>query len=341
MENNNKNNYVIKLAIDTMGADRGTEVIIHGADIIASSHKIKFIFVGDKELIQPILSRTNYIVDSEVIHTSDYVKSDEKGSEALRSGKSTSMWVAINLVKEGKADAIVSAGNSGALLAMSYISLRTINEVSRPAMIAYFPTKTGLTAMLDLGANIECNSKNLIDFALMGSAFSRIILKIKNPTVALLNVGEENQKGNLILQEASVQLSKQSSPVNYFGFVEGDDITEGKVDVIVTDGFTGNIALKTAEGTAKFVTHLLEESFRSSLLSKIGYLFARTSLKKMREKVDPRRYNGAVMLGLNGIVVKSHGSTDKEGFSNALLVAYEMVKGDFINDLKKKILNKI
>ena len=338
---NKENNKTIKLAVDTMGADKGTEVIIRGADILASKHIIKFIFVGDKNIIQPMLLKTNNIGNSEIIHTSDFVKSNEKGSEALRGGKSTSMWMSLNLVKEGKADAIVSAGNSGALLAMSYISLRPIKGVSRPAMIAYFPTKTGQTAMLDLGANIECNSKNLIDFAIMGSAFSRIILKINNPTVGLLNVGEENQKGNLILQEASSEISKQSSNVNYFGFVEGDDITEGKVDVIVTDGFSGNIALKTAEGTAKFVTHLLEESFKSSLLSKIGYLLARKSLRNMRKKVDPRRYNGAVMLGLNGIVVKSHGSTDAKGFSNALLVAYEMVKGDFINDLKKKILNKI
>ena len=204
-------------------------------------------------------------------------------------------------------------------------------------MTAYFPTKNGETAMLDLGANIECDSKNLVDFAFMGSAFSRIILKSKNPTVGLLNVGAEAQKGNSVLQEAASHLSNASNELNYFGFVEGNDIAEGNVDVIVTDGFSGNIALKTAEGTAQLVTYLLEKSFKSSIFSKIGYLFSKNGLKKMKDRVDPRKYNGAVLLGLNGIVVKSHGSTDPEGFSNAVKVGYEMVEGNFIKDLKSKI----
>ena len=239
------------------------------------------------------------------------------------------MRIAVDLVKDGKADAVISAGNTGALLSISYIVLRTIDGISRPAMTAYFPTMKGETAMLDLGANIECDSKNLIDFALMGSAFSRIILKSSNPSVGLLNVGEESQKGNSIIQDASALLKNLENKINYYGFVEGNDIAEGNVDVIITDGFSGNIALKTAEGTAKLVTFLLESSFKSSIFSKIGYLLSKNGLKKMKDRVDPRKYNGAVLLGLNGIVVKSHGNTDPLGFSNAVKVGYEMVSGNF------------
>ena len=328
---------IIDLAIDVNGADGGEKTIIRGCNLISKKIKSNFIFVGNKSKIQPIIDNCEHLIGSKIIDTPFYIKSNEKGSEALRTGKNSSMRIAIDLVKEGKANAIISAGNTGALLSISYIVLRTISGISRPAMTAYFPTKKGETAMLDLGANIECDSKNLIDFAIMGSAFSRIVLKSKNPSIGLLNVGEESQKGNTALQEASIHLLNENFPINYFGFVEGNDIAEGNVDVIVTDGFSGNIALKTAEGTSKLVTHLLEKSFKSSIFSKIGYLLARGGLKKMKDRVDPRKYNGAVLLGLNGIVVKSHGGTDEEGFANAVNVAYEMVKGNFINDLKSKI----
>jgi len=329
---------IIDLAIDVNGADGGEKTIIRGCNIISKKIKANFIFVGNKSKIQPIIDKCEHLVSSKIIDTPFFIKSNEKGSEALRTGKNSSMRIAIDLVKEGKANAIISAGNTGALLSISYIVLRTISGISRPAMTAYFPTIKGETAMLDLGANIECDSKNLIDFAIMGSAFSRIVLKSKNPSIGLLNVGEESQKGNTVLQEASIHLlNEKNSPINYFGFVEGNDIAEGTVDVIVTDGFSGNIALKTAEGTSKLVTHLLEKSFKSSFFSKIGYLLARGGLKQMKNRVDPRKYNGAVLLGLNGIVVKSHGGTDEEGFANAVNVAYEMVKGNFINDLKNKI----
>jgi len=328
---------IINLAIDTNGADGGEKIIIRGCNLIAKQIKANFIFVGNKSKINSIINNCEHLVGSKIIDTPFYIKANEKGSEALRTGKKSSMRIAIDLVKEGKANAIISAGNTGALLSISYIVLRTIPGISRPAMTAYFPTKKGETAMLDLGANIECNSKNLIDFAVMGSAFSRIVLKSKNPSIGLLNVGEEAQKGNTVLQEASLHLLNKNSSINYFGFVEGNDIAEGNVDVIVTDGFSGNIALKTAEGTAKLVTHLLEKSFKSSIFSKIGYLLARGGLKQLKDRVDPRKYNGAVLLGLNGIVVKSHGAIDEEGFANAVNVAYEMVKGNFINDLKSKI----
>ena len=265
------------------------------------------------------------------------IDANEKPSIAVRKGKNSSMGMAIQLVKSGKADAIVSAGNTGALMAMSKLILRPMDGITRPAIAAYFPTIVGESCMLDLGANIECDPKNLIDFALMGSAFSRIILKSSNPSVGLLNVGEESQKGNSIIQDAAALLNNLENKVNYYGFVEGNDIAEGNVDVIITDGFSGNIALKTAEGTAKLVTFLLERSFKSSIFSKIGYLLSKNGLKKMKDRVDPRKYNGAVLLGLNGIVVKSHGNTDPIGFSNAVKVGYEMVSGNFIEDLKRNI----
>ena len=328
---------IIDLAIDVNGADGGEKTIIRGCNIISKKIKSNFIFVGNKSKIQPIIDNCEHLIGSKIIDTPFYIKSNEKGSEALRTGKNSSMRIAIDLVKEGKANAIISAGNTGALLSISYIVLRTISGISRPAMTAYFPTKNGETAMLDLGANIECDSKNLIDFALMGSAFSRIVLKSNNPSVGLLNVGVEAQKGNTVLQEAASYFTNTDNKINYFGFVEGDGIAEGDVDVIVTDGFSGNIALKTAEGTSKLVTTLLEKSFKSSIFSKLGYLLAKNGLKKMKNRVNPSKYNGAVLLGLNGIVVKSHGNTDSDGFSNAVKVGYEMVKGNFISDLKNQI----
>ena len=335
MIENNKNQII--LAIDTYGADGGESVVIDGCDYIANQLNVFFIFVGNKSLITPLINKSKNLKSYNIINTLDYIEANTKGSDALRSGKESSMRIAVDLVKDGKANAVISAGNTGALLAISYIVLRTIDGISRPAMTAYFPTMKGQTAMLDLGANIECDPKNLIDFALMGSAFSRIILNSSNPSVGLLNVGEESQKGNSIIQDAAALLNNLQSKVNYYGFVEGNDIAEGNVDVIITDGFSGNIALKTAEGTAKLVTFLLERSFKSSIFSKIGYLLSKNGLKKMKDRVDPRKYNGAVLLGLNGIVVKSHGNTDPIGFSNAVKVGYEMVSGNFIEDLKRNI----
>jgi len=335
MIENNKNQVI--LAIDTYGADGGESVVIDGCDYIANQLNVFFIFVGNKSLITPLINKSKNLKSYNIINTLDYIGANTKGSDALRSGKKSTMRIAVDLVKDGKADAVISAGNTGALLAISYIVLRTIDGISRPAMTAYFPTMKGQTAMLDLGANIECDPKNLIDFALMGSAFCRIILNSSNPSVGLLNVGEESQKGNSIIQDAATLLNNLENKVNYYGFVEGNDIAEGNVDVIITDGFSGNIALKTAEGTAKLVTFLLERSFKSSIFSKIGYLLSKNGLKKMKDRVDPRKYNGAVLLGLNGIVVKSHGNTDPVGFSNAVKVGYEMVSGNFIEDLKRNI----
>jgi glycerol-3-phosphate acyltransferase PlsX len=247
------------------------------------------------------------------------------------------MGMSIQLVKSGKADAIVSAGNTGALMAMSKLILRPIDGIIRPAIAACFPTINGESCMLDLGANIECDYKNLVQFALMGQAFAKIVMGVKDPSVSLLNVGEEEQKGLDYIKEASRVLYSLNNEINYKGFIEGDKIAKGISDVIVADGFSGNISLKTAEGTAQLVTSYLKGAFSSSLSSKIGYLFAKKAINNFKLQMDPRKYNGAVFLGLNGVAVKSHGGTDAFGFANAIGVAVDMVQHNFISDLKNKI----
>jgi glycerol-3-phosphate acyltransferase PlsX len=247
------------------------------------------------------------------------------------------MGMSIQLVKSGKADAVVSAGNTGALMAMSKLILRPIEGIIRPAIAAYFPTINGESCMLDLGANIECDYKNLVQFAFMGQAFARIVMGIKNPTISLLNVGEEEQKGLDYIKKASKILFSLSDQINYKGFIEGDKIARGLSDVIIADGFSGNISLKTAEGTAQLVTSYLKDALSSSFSSKIGYFFAKKAINNFKLQMDPRKYNGAVFLGLNGIAVKSHGGTDAFGFANAIGVAVDMVQYNFILDLKNKI----
>ena len=335
MIENNKNQII--LAIDTYGADGGESVVIDGCDYIANQLNVFFIFVGNKSLITPLINKSKNLKSYNIINTLDYIGANTKGSDALRSGKKSTMRIAVDLVKDGKADAVISAGNTGALLAISYIVLRTIDGISRPAMTAYFPTMKGQTAMLDLGANIECDPKNLIDFALMGSAFSRIILKSLNPSVGLLNVGEESQKGNSIIQDAAALLNNLENKVNYYGFVEGNDIAEGNVDVIITDGFSGNIALKTAEGTANFIVKELKKAMTGSLIGKISSVLNFYNLKKFKKRLDPRLYNGAIFLGLDSPVVKSHGGTDFIGFSNSLDVCNKIVKGNLIEKIKYNI----
>ena len=245
--------------------------------------------------------------------------------------------MAIQSVKSGKADAIVSAGNTGALMAMAKLFLRPIEGINRPAIAAYFPTITGESCMLDLGANIDCDAKNLVQFAFMGQAFANIVMGVDNPSISLLNIGEEEQKGLDYIKEASQILSDLKSQINYAGFIEGDKIAQGISDVIIADGFSGNISLKTAEGTALLVTSYLKKALSSSLSSKIGYLLAKKAINNFRLQMDPRKYNGAVFLGLNAVAVKSHGGTDAFGFANAICVAVDMVKYNFIHDLKNKI----
>ena len=327
----------IKISLDAMGGDHAPEIVVEGAaDAKARYPDIDFIFFGNEKVLSPLINSKYILYKSEIVHTMELIKSNDKPSNVIRRGVNTSMALAIKSLKK-QSSAMVSAGNTGALMAFSKLFLKTISGINRPAIAACFPTKKGEVCMLDLGANIECDKNNLIQFALMGQAFAKIVIGIKNPTVSLLNVGEEEIKGLSYIQEASEILKNLSKIINYCGYVEGDRITDGLVDVIVTDGFTGNIALKTAEGTASFFTNSLKESLKKSIFSKLGYFLAKKSLEGFRAHMDPRKYNGAVFLGLNGVVVKSHGGTDSFGFANAIGVAYDMAKYNFIEDLKKKL----
>ncbi len=274
-----------------------------------------------------------------MIHTEKAVSPMDTASQAVRRGRESSMWLAISEVAAKRADAVVSAGNTGALMAMAKLQLRSMPGITRPAIAGFFPTEREPMCMLDLGANLECDEENLVQFALMGRAFYLSMMGKNNPSVGLLNVGEEEQKGHEYLRLAAQQLAKPELDVNYVGFVEGSDLVKGEVDIIVTDGFSGNIALKTAEGVAGLFAKMLRRSFKGSVMASLGYLLARSALKTFRTKMDPRRYNGAVFLGLNGIAVKSHGGTDSFGFSNAIDVASNLVKHGFIPDVTAAIEN--
>ena len=328
----------IEISLDAMGGDNAPEIVIKGASEAKTRYPdISYTFFGDKEQLMPLIESYKNLNNYNLIHTKSYVKPDDKPSNIIRKGLKTSMAMSINAVKLKKADAIVSAGNTGALMGFSKLFLRTMPGINRPAIATCLPTIKGELCMLDLGANLDCDKNNLVQFAIMGQAFAKIIMGLNDPRVSLLNIGEEETKGLENIQEASKILIKLKKILNYYGFVEGDQITNGLVDVIVTDGFTGNIALKTAEGTANFITNSLKQSFNRTFFSKIGYLLAKKSLESFKTHMDPRKYNGAVLLGLNGITVKSHGGTDSYGFSNAIGVAYDMVKYEFLKELKSKI----
>ena len=262
------------------------------------------------------------------------ISADAKPSLALRAGRRSSMRLAIDAVAEGRADGVVSAGNTGALMALAKFVLKTLPGIDRPAIASFFPTRRGESVMLDLGANVDCDPDNLVQFAVMGDVFARTVLGLVEPVVGLLNVGSEDLKGNEVVRRASARLRGAMTPIRFHGFVEGDDIAAGTVDVVVTDGFTGNIALKTAEGTAKLFSEFLDGAFRHSLPARIGYFFARGALGELRMRFDPRRYNGAIFLGLNGIVVKSHGSADALGFANAIGVAVDMMTNGFLDKIR-------
>ena len=328
----------IHLSLDAMGGDNAPQIIVDGAAQSKIRYPdVKFSFFGNKNKLLPLVSSSKTLKDSQIIHTDEIIGANQKPSIAVRKGKNSSMGLAIQSVKTGQTDAIVSAGNTGALMAMTKLFLRPIEGITRPAIVAYFPTVSGESCMLDLGANIECDAKNLVQFAFMGQAFANIVMGVNNPTISLLNIGEEEQKGLDYIKEASQILTKLKDQINYTGFIEGDKIAQGTSDVIIADGFSGNVSLKTAEGTALLVTSYLKKALSSSLSSKIGYLFAKRAINDFKLQMDPRKYNGAVFLGLNGVAVKSHGGTDAFGFANAICVAIDMVKYNFISDLKKKI----
>ena len=328
------------IALDGMGGDNAPTMVVQGADIaLERMPDLVFKLVGDEKHLEPLIDASKYLNNSNcsIIHTDKKVGDSEKPSVALRSGRVSSMRLAIDLVANGEAHGIVSAGNTGALMVMSKLGLRMCPGIDRPAIASFFPTLKGESCMLDLGANIECDSGNLVQFAVMGQIFARLVLNLSRPTVGLLNVGSEEQKGHEELREASSVLREIDLPMDFIGFVEGDDITAGTVDVIVTDGFSGNIALKAAEGTSRMFTHFLREAFGSSIYSKIGYAFSKTAINQVRERMDPRKNNGAVFLGLNGIAVKSHGGTDAFGFANAIGVAADMSKYGFLDKVKDEL----
>jgi phosphate acyltransferase len=329
-------NGTITIALDAMGGDRGPEIVLRGADLALERHPaVRFLLFGAEPQIAPLLAQLPRVAQVATLHhTSEMVQNDDKPSQALRAGRDTSMRLAIDAVADGRADGVVSAGNTGALMALAKFALKTLPGIDRPAIATFFPTVRGETVLLDLGANVECDAENLVQFALMGDAFARSVLGIVEPTVGLLNVGSEDLKGNDAVRGAAARLRGGLTPVRFHGFVEGNDIGAGTVDVVVTDGFTGNVALKTAEGTVKLVADALSASFRHSPMAKIGYLFARGAIRKFRERFDPRRYNGAMLLGLRGIAVKSHGGTDAFGFANAIGVAIDMKLNGFLEKIR-------
>ncbi len=329
------------IALDAMGGDAAPGMVIRGASIARERYpEVDFLIFGRESEIGPHLDKlADLKAVSTVVHTDDMVSSEDKPSVALRAGRGSSMRLAINSVREGKADGVVSAGNTGALMAMAKFVLKTLPGVDRPAIAAFFPTLRGETLMLDLGANVVCDGRNLVDFAVMGNAFARCVVGVLQPTYGLLNVGSEEMKGHEALQEASAVLREANLPGHFVGFVEGDDIAKGSVDVVITDGFTGNIALKTAEGTASLISEYMRRTFKSSLLAGLGYLLARSAMRKLRKRLDPRRYNGAIFLGLNGITVKSHGGTDALGFANAIGVAIDMKKYGIVEKTRADFAN--
>jgi glycerol-3-phosphate acyltransferase PlsX len=320
-----------------MGGDNSPNVVIAGVNTaLKQMPDVNYLLFGDREKINPILEKFPRVAEvSRVHHTDEVVTNDTQPAIALRAGRNSSMRLAINAVANGEADGIVSAGNTGALMAMAKFVLKTLPGIDRPAIAASLPTQRGETVMLDLGANVICTANHLVQFAVMGEVFARNVLGKAEPSIGILNIGVEGVKGNEAVKKAAAILQESSLPIRFYGFVEGDDIGAGTVDIIVTDGFTGNVALKTIEGTAKMYTFFLKQALLDSLPARFGALLARPALTKLRAHLDPRRYNGAMLLGLNGICVKSHGGTDAFGFANAIRVAVQLITEGVNEDIKK------
>jgi glycerol-3-phosphate acyltransferase PlsX len=331
----------IRIALDAMGGDHGPAVVVGGAALALEQHpNSRFLLFGDEAKVGPLLSAHPQLKGaSRLVHTDVAVRMEDKPSQALRNGRwKSSMWLAIDAVKKGEADVAVSAGNTGALMAMAKFNLHMLPGIERPAIAAPWPTVKGSCVVLDLGASIGADAQGLVDMAVMGSAMSRVLFHLDRPKVGLLNIGVEEVKGLESVREASRILREEPLPhVDYVGFVEGDDIGSGKVDVVVTEGFAGNIALKTAEGTAHQFADYLKFAISQSIWSKLGYLLARPAFRMLRDKMDPGKSNGGVFLGLNGIVIKSHGGTNAEGFAAAINVGYEMVRDELLGKISTTI----
>ena len=331
----------IYIAIDAMGGENSPTKVIRGIEIHNStSDDIFYNIFGNLEKIEPIIKQSKLSNDVyKIINTDHIIEDTDSALTAAKKGKKTSMWLSIESVKKGESDAIVSAGNTGALFVIAKLNLQMIEKIDKPALSALWPNKNGMNIVLDLGANIECNEKNLVDFSLMGSALHKALFENEEVKVALLNIGSEELKGNNIIKNTYQILNeKKNSLFEFAGYVEGNHIMDGKVNVIVTDGFTGNVALKTAEGTANFITSELKKALNSSILGKLSSILNIKNLKKFKKKLDPRLYNGAILLGLDKPVIKSHGSTDELGFANSLKVCEKIIKGNLIDKIKKNII---
>jgi glycerol-3-phosphate acyltransferase PlsX len=330
---------IIKIAVDAMGGDNSPKKIIDGINHHYKSNKNTFYQIfGDKEKIE------NYVNDHlptssfEIIHTKDVVKGTDSPLEGAKRGKNTSMWLAIQSVKEKKSDIVISAGNTGALLVISKLNLKMIENIDKPALSALWPNRKNMSVVLDLGANIECSPKNLIDFSIMGSSLFKSLYPDDTAKVALLNIGSEELKGNEIIKETYQQLNQRNNTgFEFKGYIEGNQLMNGDVNVIVADGFTGNVALKTAEGTANFITSELKKAMTGNIIGKISSLLNITNLKKFKARLDPRLYNGAIFIGLDSPVIKSHGGTDYIGFSNSLSVCTRIVSGNLIEKIRNNI----
>ncbi len=330
---------VITIAVDAMGGDNSPKKVIDGIiEHSKLSPNIHYLIFGDKNKISGITKSLLNGNSYEIIHTENFVKGTDTPLEAAKRGKNTSMWLSIESVKNKKADIVISAGNTGALLVIAKLNLKMIENIDKPALSALWPNKIGMSVVLDLGANIECNDKNLIDFAIMGSAVYKSLYPNDQAKVALLNIGSEEIKGNEIIKNTYQKLSSiKLSDFEFKGYIEGNNIMTGEVNVIVSDGFTGNIALKTAEGTANFITTELKKALTSNIIGKLSGILNYFNLKKFKKRLDPRLYNGAIFIGLDSPVIKSHGSTDFIGFCNSLLVCEKIVKGNLIEKIKKNI----
>ncbi|MEZ5811713.1 MAG: phosphate acyltransferase PlsX [Rhizobiaceae bacterium] len=329
---------MIRISIDAMGGDHGPEVVIPGMlKVLERRDDVRFVLFGQEEVVRPVLERYPRVRDaSHFVHCDVAVKMDDKPSQALRRGrKVSSMWKAIEAVKDGDAEFCVSAGNTGALMAMSKFCLRMMPGIERPAIAAIWPNLRAESVVLDVGATIGAGARQLVDFAILGAAMARALFQIDKPSLGLLNVGVEEIKGQEEVKEAGAMLrAAQLESMDYVGFVEGDDIGKGTVDVVVTEGFSGNIALKTAEGTARQIAEYLRAAMSRTLMARIGYFFAQNAFRRLRERMDVRKVNGGVFLGMNGIVVKSHGGTDDEGFAAAIELGYDMVRNGLLDKIR-------
>jgi glycerol-3-phosphate acyltransferase PlsX len=331
---------LITIAVDAMGGDNSPKKIVDGIELHhKKSENVFYKLFGDKNIIDPII-KTKSIDKNiiEIIHTQEKIKDEDTAFTAAKRGKNTSMWMAIESVKNKSSDIIISAGNTGALLVIAKLNLNMIENIDKPALSGLWPSKKGMSVVLDLGANIECSDKNLIDFAIMGSSLFKSLFPGEIAKVALLNIGSEKLRGNEVIKETYQKLNQiVNENFEFKGFIEGNYLMDGNVNVVVADGFTGNVALKTAEGTANFITSELKNAMKSSIFGKLGSLLSINSLKKFKKKLDPRLYNGAILLGLDSPVIKSHGGTDFIGFANSLSVCEKIVKNNLIDKIKNSI----